>query len=222
MVWSNYDNPQKITKYEKKVYELLDKINVKKVIRDGLGQEAEVGTVVAVNRKNKYIQFLDLDKVRLDTQVNGKWIPEIDLSTISGTVKEIIAQINSLPDEVTIEKYNKYKNINSEENRYVQINNAYVLSIRGERNFPYGFPYTLPSWSSLLHRTLIEQVEKSVADRKIKSLLVLYVQSIAKKEEGFKPPNKDVINAYFNELTKLMKKRISLVHLEMKLLAQEL
>jgi hypothetical protein len=112
LVWSNYDNPSKIKKYEKKVYDLLDSINVKKVVRDGLGEEAEIGTVVCVNRNGKYIQFLDIDQVVIRKQVNGQWIPEIDLLQISGTFQEIIDCVNSLPEEVTIQKYNLYKSKN--------------------------------------------------------------------------------------------------------------
>lgn len=207
IVWSDYGNPSKITKYEKKIYDLLDTFNVTKLVRDGLGEQAEVGTVVAVNRKNKFIQFMELDKLRIAKQVNGRWIVEVDLDTISGNTTEILSQIETLPEEVTLEKYNLYRKKRTETNRYIPIKNAYVHSIRGKRNFPFGFPYTMSAWTTMLHKSLIEQVEKSVADRKIKSLLILYAQSIAKKDEGFKPPNKDVVKHYFDNLTNLIKKK---------------
>lgn len=207
VVWSNYDNPTKITKYEKKIYELLETLNIKKVVRDGLGELAEVGTVVAVNRKDKFIQFLDMDKVRINKVVNGTWVVEVDLSKIqSGSVAEIKAQIDSLPEDVTISKYNLYKN-KGDDYRYIPIKNARVISVRGSRNQPYGLPLTLSAWGTLLHKALIEQVEKSVADRKIKSLLVLYVKSIVANNEAYKPPHKDVITNYFKELSNLIKNK---------------
>lgn len=206
IVWSNYENPSKISKYEKKIYDLLESMNVRKVIRDGLSEEAEVGTVVAVNRKNKFIQFLDMDKVRINKQVNGKWLVEVDLGKIIGSVGEIKTQIDSLPDEVTVGKYNAYRQKGTDY-QFVPIKDAQVLSIRGSRNQPFGLPLTLSAWGTLLHKALIEQVEKSVADRKIKSLLVLYVNSIANNSESYKPPHKDVINTYFKDLTNLIKKK---------------
>jgi hypothetical protein len=206
LVWSNFENPTKIAKFEKKIYELLETINIKKVVRDGLSEQAEVGTVVAVNRKNKFVQFLDLDKTRINSMINGKWIVEVDLSTISGSVKDIKAQIDSLPEEVTIGKYNQYR-AKGQEHRFVPIKNAQVLNIRGTRNQPFGLPLTLSAWGTLLHKALIEQVEKSIADRKIKSLLVMYVKSILQNSEPYKPPKKDIIDDYFRNLTKLIKKK---------------
>lgn len=206
LVWSNYENVKKITKYEKTIYQFLNTINVKKVVRDGLGEFAEVGTVVAVNRKGKFIQFLDFDKVRVSTQINGVWQVEVDLSKITGSAKEIQEQINSLPEDVTIAKYNQYKN-KGKDYQFVPIKNARVLSIRGQRNVPYGLPLTLSAWGILMHKALIEQVEKSVADRKIKSLLVLYINSVLQDSEPYKPPHKDVIKSYFNDLSNLIQKK---------------
>jgi hypothetical protein len=68
-------------------------------------------------------------------------------------------------------------------------------------------PLTLSAWGTLLHKSLIEQVEKSVADRKLKSLLVLYVKTILTDKEAYKPPKKDVIDDYFRNLTKLLKQK---------------
>lgn len=207
LVWSNYDNPSKIQKYEKKVYDLLDTLNVRKTVRQGLSELAEVGTVIPTNRNNKYIQFIDLDKVAIHKQVNGKWVVEVDLATITGnTVYDIYAQINNMPEEVTVEHYNLYKN-KGEDYRYVALADASVLNIRGMRNHPYGLPISLSAWSTLLHKALIEQVEKSVADRKLKSLLVMYVKSILTQSEAYKPPNKDVVANYFRDLSNLLKKK---------------
>lgn len=213
LVWSNFDKPEKIKKYEKRIYDLLDILNIKRTVRDGLGELAEIGTVVVVNRNNKYLQFLELENLRINKQINGKWVVEYDLQTLKklNNMQDRLDIIESLPDEINVNAYNNYLK-NGEKDRYVEIKNAYVLNIRGQRNFPFGFPYSLPAWGALIHKSLIEQVEKSVADRAIKALLVLYVKSINANNEAYKPPPKDVVSKYFNNVSNLIKKRDSGVY----------
>lgn len=206
LVWSNFENPKKIRKYEEKIYSLLDTLNIVKVVRDGLGEQAEVGTVVCVNRKDKFIQFLDLDILRIQKQINGQWIPEVDLSKITGTPLEIKQTIDSLPEEVTMATYLQYKK-GGTAFQFVELPSARVLNIRGKRNYPYGFPLTLSAWGSILHKSLMEQVEKSVADRKIKVLLAMVVRSINPDKEGYKPPKKELIDRYFKDLNSLIQKK---------------
>lgn len=207
LVWSNFEDPKKIKKYEKKIYDLLDTLRVQKTIRDGLGEEAELGTVVVVNRNNKYIQFLELDDLRINRQINGSWIVEYDLQTITTRSKQdnIDVIIESLPPEITKQKYDAYKI--GKLDRYVEIKNAYVLNIDGSRNYPYGFPLTIAGWGSLIHKSLIDSVEKSVADRAIKNILVMYAKSIIAEKDGYKPPNKDQLQRYFADLKSLMIKK---------------
>ncbi|MGG4434596.1 hypothetical protein AAXE64_08540 [Priestia megaterium] len=204
--WSSYDDVKKIKKYESKINEFLDDIDVVNMVRDGLYEVGEIGTIVTCLRAKKYVQFLDIDDLRINKQRNGKWVVEYDLSTISSYSKTMdkLAIIESLPDEVTLKAYNLYKN-KGEDYRYVELKNCDVISIDANRNFPFGLPYTLGAWSSLLQKEVINRVERSVADRIVKQILILYANTIDK--EGIKPPDKAIITHYFNEVSKLMKRK---------------
>lgn len=206
LAWSNYDDVKKIKKYEQKIYEFLDDIDVKRVVRDGLYEVAEMGTLVICLRSNKYVQFLDLDDLRINKQRNGRWVVEFDLQTINRykSTQDKLAIIESLPDEITVEKYNLYRQ-KGMDYRYVELSNCYVINIDAHRNFPYGLPYTLGAWASLIQKEIINRVERSVADRLIKQVLILYAGTLDK--EGNKPAPKSLIEAYFKEVTNLMLKK---------------
>lgn len=206
LVWSNYDDVKKIKKYEQKIHDFLDEIDVKRVVRDGLFEVAEIGTVVTCLRSNKYVQFLDLDDLRINKQRNGKWVVEFDLASINQyqSVQDKLTVIESLPDEITLEKYNLYRN-KGEDYRYVELSNCDVVNIDARRNFPYGLPYTLGAWASLIQKEIINRVERSMADRLIKQILILYAGTMDK--EGNKPVPKELIRAYFKEVTNLMLKK---------------
>lgn len=204
--WSSLDDIKKIKKYEQKVMDFLEEVDVIQFVRDGLYEVSEMGTIVVCMRSNKYIQFLDLDDLRINKQRNGKWVVEYDLNTIN-TFKSItdkLAIIESLPDEVTIQKFNLYRN-KGEDYRYVEMKNCDVISVDGTRNFPFGLPLTLGAWTSLLQKEIINRVERSIADRMIKQVLILYASHIDKA--GEKPVPKEVITAYFNEVSQLMQKK---------------
>lgn len=206
LVWSNYDDVKKIKKYEQKIHDFLDEIDVRRVVRDGLYEVAEMGTVVTCLRSNKYVQFLDLDDLRINKQRNGKWVIEFDLASINQyqNVQDKLTVIESLPDEITLEKYNLYRN-KGEDYRYVELSNCDVVNIDARRNFPYGLPYTLGAWASLIQKEIINRVERSMADRLIKQILILYAGTMDK--EGNKPVPKELIKAYFKEVTNLMLKK---------------
>ncbi|MGG3987512.1 hypothetical protein [Bacillus smithii] len=205
--WSNYDDIKKIRKYEDKIYKFLDDIDVKKVVRDGIYEAAKTGTVVTCLRKNKYVQFLELENLRIVKQRNGKWVVEIDLKSIDKyrTVQDKLAIIESLPDEVTVAKYNLYKN-KGEDYRYVELKNCDVISPDAPRNYPYSLPYTIGAWNALLQKELIDRVERSVSDRMIKQILLLHAFPMDGKN-GTKMPPKPVIRQYFNEISKLLQKK---------------
>lgn len=204
LVWSSYDDPELIKKYERDVYDLLKTLNIKKVVSDGLYEVAELGTVVLCNRQNKYIQFLDLDELRIEKQVNGKWVVEYDLAAISSSctsVKEIKAKIDSLPPEVTLAKYNQYRS-KGEDYRYVELKNCDVISIDAHRNYPYGLPFTLPAWNAILQKEIISRVERSIADRLLKQILILTAGNI-----NDKPAPKELIDFYFKQVSNLILKK---------------
>ena len=188
----------------------MENINIKEFVRDGLYEVCELGTVVLCLRKDKYIQFLDLDNIRINRIKNGKWIVELDLSTISQlgmTTYDITQIIESLPDEVTLKKYNLYKN-KGEDYRFVELNNCEIISINSTRNYPYGFPYSMGAWASLIQKDIINKVERSVSDRLIKQILILYVGTIGgDKTTSGSPVPKTVIEDYFSSLKNLLLKK---------------
>jgi hypothetical protein len=208
LAWSSYDNPKQIQKYEKKVLDFIESINVKKMVRDGLYEVGEVGTIVTCLRNNKYVQFLDLDDLRINRQRNGKWVVEFDLQSIKANAvntQDVLAIIESLPDEVTIQKYNDYRK-KGESVRYVELSNCHVITIDGNRNFPFGLPLSLGAWASLIQKEIINRVERSVSDRLIKQILILYAGNIGGDKNG-KPAPKPLIEGYFKQVSDLILKK---------------
>lgn len=204
--WSSYDDIKKINKYGQKIQQFLDDIDVQQFVRDGLYEVGQMGTIVLCLRSKKYVQFLDLDDVRVNRQRNGKWVVEYDLNVINGfkTTQDKLAVIESLPEEITIAKYNLFKNKGGDY-RYVELKDCDLINIDGVRNFPFGLPLTIGSWSAILQKEIINRVERSIADRMIKQVLVLYASTLDK--EGTKPVPKELIQAYFKEVSKLMQKK---------------
>jgi len=209
LAWSSFDEPEKIKKHDKKIDDLLDELNIKKLIRDGIFEVAELGTVAMTNRKNKYIQFLELDELRIQSQRNGKWIVEYDLMNIKTKVKMNIYNnhmiaMQSLPDEVNPTSFNLYMN-KGEDYRYVELKDADVINLDANRNYPFGLPYSFGAWMPLLQKEIINRVERSVSDRLIKSVVILTAGNIGGKEG--KPAPKELIEHYFNQVKDLMIKK---------------
>ena len=204
--WSEVDDEKKLKKYERKVNDFLDEIELKSFIRDGLYECAELGTIVTCLRNKKYVQFLELDDLRINKQRNGRWVVEYDLKIIDTfkSVSDKLAIIESLPDEVSIAKYNLYKN-KGEDYRYVELKNCDVIPLDAHRNFPYGLPISIGSWTSILQKELINKVERSVADRLIKQIIILSASTMDKN--GEKPAPKELIGAYFKEVSNLLQKK---------------
>ena len=204
--WSIPDG-EDISEHEEIVNKLLDDINVIDVVRDGLLEVAELGTVVMCLRSNKYVQFLELDDLKIDKQRNGKWVVEFDLKTLDEIrdLKDRVIKINSLPDEVSLAKYTRYKKSNSEELRYVEIKNCEIVNLDAKRNTPYGLPFHLGAWLPILQKEIIDQVERSVSDRLVKQILILSAGHMDK--EGTKPVPKELIDYYFKEVDSLIKQK---------------
>lgn len=211
LAWSSFDNPKQIKKYEQKLFQFLDTINVRKFLRDGLYEVAEQGTIVVCLRKEKYVQFLELDDIRINKQLNGKWVVEYDLSSIKqsgSTVSDILAVIESLPDEVTLGKFNNYRNKGGDENRFVELKNCWVIASDSPRNYPFGMPVTMGAWASLIQMEIINRVERSIADRLIKQVLILYTSTIGgDKNNPGQPVPKPTVDFYFNSLKTLLLKK---------------
>lgn len=214
LAWSSLDNPKQIKKYEQKVFEFLEQIKVKQLVRDGIYETGEVGTVVTCLRSNSYVQFLELDDLRINKMKNGKWVVEFDLQRIAeklpvpSNTYDLIDVIESLPDEVTTEAYMKYKN-KGNDFRFVEIANCDVIAFDSNRNFPWGLPVTMGAWSALIQKEIISRVERSMADRLIKQILILYAGSIngTNAKEGYKPTPTPLIQHYFKEMSSLLTKK---------------
>lgn len=206
LAWSNYDDVKKITKYEEKVFKFLEEINVKKLTRDILYETGEIGSVVPCLRNKKYVQFLEMDNIKINSMVNGKWRIQVDLKSIDKmrTIQDKLAIIESLPDEVTIAKYNLYKN-KGEDYRYVDIKDAMIISPDASRSYPYSLPFSFGAWESLLQKEVINRVERSVANRIIKDIVILKFGTLDKDQT--KPVPKELIQSYFKEVSNLLVKK---------------
>lgn len=201
--WSEVDDVKKLKAYEKKVNDFLKNIKLKQMVRDGIYQLAQDGTLVMVLRNKKYVQFLEIDNLSINKMRNGKWVVEFDLATISSmsNFQDRMNIIESLPDEVSIAAYNQYIK-KGEDYRYVEIKGAEVLSIDGVRNMPYGLPYTIGAWTSLMQKDLMDNAERSIMDRLMKQVMILYASHL----EEDKPVPKEILTAYFKDVSSLFNK----------------
>ncbi|WP_099301832.1 hypothetical protein [Bacillus sp. Marseille-P3800] len=197
------ENPEQAQKTAEKIYDFLETIDVKKMVRDGIYEAAEAGTVVLCNRQNQFIQFLDFDQIKIDKRRGGDWIVEFDLATIptSSNFQETQAAINAAPDEVTIASFIKYKK-DREKYRYVEIPSAHPIALDANRNSPYGLPFTLPAWSAIIQKDLISKAERNIVDRLVKQILVLSAGNI-----GDKPPPKDMIEKQFQAVKRVVESK---------------
>ncbi|TVY09961.1 hypothetical protein [Paenibacillus cremeus] len=213
VLWQNM-NMKAFTKNKLTVDTFLEKIKVKKLVRDTIFSVIQEGTCVWYNRDNKYIQFLENEEYMIDYMVNGKWqvfydMLYIDQYRTSHNLDYIMAKIDSAPDEVTLEKYNLYKKDNKKY-RYVplDIDKTQVFKLRGSRNEPYGIPYSIPAISSIIHRDLLEKTEKAVADRIINQIIVQKVGNMpsADGKVGLPVP-KATVEGYHTNLKNLLQKK---------------
>lgn len=204
--WS-VENSDDIDKHESTVNDFLEQIDVIKFMRDGLYEVAVDGTIVPVLRSKKYIQFLEIDDLKIDKIRDGKWVVEFDLASLDQIRdhQDRLNKIASLPDEVTEGKYATYKNSKNDTDRYIELKNCEVVALDGMRNFPYGLPYTIGAWIAILQKEMIDSVEKSIAERLLTQILVLKAGHYDK--EGTRPVDRELITHYFNEVSKLLQQK---------------
>lgn len=208
LIWSSYEDMERNKKDEKKVQRFLDDIDIIDFLRKGLYEVAEQGTIVTCLRSKKYVQFLNLDEIVIRKQRNGKWVVEVDLQAVDSisNMQSKLEKIDSLPDEVTIKRYNAYRNSNDrEKKRYVEISNCHVISIGAKKNQPFGLPLTLGSWLSILQKEIINKVERSVSSRMLSQIITLSADFMDKDKT--KPVPKPLLESYFNEVSKLINKK---------------
>lgn len=209
--WSRYEglDEDEFEELQEKVEDFLEDIDPKQFVRDGLFEVAEEGTIVTCLRSRKYVQFLDLDELRINKQRNGQWVVEYDLNVLRQSrdnLRDKQDKIASLPPEVTVAKYNDYLADKDQENsahRFVELNNCHVVNIDAKRNSPYGMPYTIGAWGSLLHKNVFNQVEKSVAARIIKQIVVLQADYVNKEKNL--APKRETLENYFRNVDRILK-----------------
>src|SRR5699024_8470023 len=196
-----------IGEYEREANQLLDDINVVDVVRDGLLEVAETGTVVMCLRSKKYVQFLNIDDLKVDTMRDGKWVVEYDLGRLDVIDDEDERKmiIEALPDEITESAYKRYQNSGDDKDRYVEISNCEIVNLDAKRNSPYGFPMTMGAWLPILQKEVIDQVERSVSDRLVKQILILSAGHMDKDKTKPAPP--ELIDFYFKKVDDLIKKK---------------
>lgn len=202
--WSGTSDTSTTDEQEQLAQDFLSTIDVTQVLRDGLYETGEVGTVVTCLRLKKYVQFLDVNDLVIDRQKDGKWVIDFDLQSLD-TISDDddrLEKIESLPDEVTIAAYDSFKSSNDEDLRFVEIKNCHVVNLDAKRNSPFGYPITMGAWLPILQKEMIDKVEQSVSDRLIKQILVLSADWLDKEET--KPVPRDVLARYFREVTDLL------------------
>lgn len=208
--WSIDSNSEYTSKdYEKTVQDFLNDIDVVKFLRNGLWETAQIGNVVTCLRSRKYVQFLHLDDLRIERQKNGKWVIEYDIKSLDSirSTQDKVSKINSLPDEITLQKYNRYKKSNSEKHRFIELSNCHLTGLDVSRNSPISLPMTLGAWFSILQKEMIDEVEQSVSDRLLRQILVLQASFLDKEET--RPVPREILSSYFKEVTNLLQKRNS-------------
>lgn len=206
--WS-VDKSSDIQKHEKAVSQFLDDIGVIRLIRDGLYEVALEGTVILCLRSNRYVQFLEIDDVEIRKQRNGKWIVEFDLKSLDNIrdMQDKLIKIDSLPDEVTLNRYLQYSKNNDEKLRYVEIKKCEVVALDAQRNIPYGLPYSIGAWQALLQKEMIDSVEQSMSERLLTQILLLKAGFMDKDER--RPVKRELIASYFNNISNLLQQKES-------------
>lgn len=209
ILWENM-NKNGFQKNKKAVDQLIKDIKLKKLVRDTIFTVVQEGTCVWYNRKNKYIQFLDSDQLKIDYMINGKWQVLYDLNTLDvfKVGNGLNEQIDAAPDEVTIATYNAYKKDASKRFVPLDISKTQVFKLRGSRNEPQGVPYCIPALASIIHRDLLEKTEKALADRITNQIILQKVGTMPSPDGKIGlPVPKDTVNAYHNNLKNLLQKK---------------
>lgn len=214
LMWENMH--QKTFQSKKKIVDkFIENIKPKKLARDTIFQVMEEGICVWYNRDNKFIQFLEPDQYVIEFMVNGKWQVFYDLNYITQyranwTTPELLEFIRAMPDEVTLDKYIRYrdrKDITDKSLRYIplDVNKTQVFKFRGGRNDPYAPPYCIPALASIIHKDLLERTESAVADRVLNQIIIQSVGNIPDANgKGTLPAPKELVDGYHENLKGLL------------------
>ncbi len=183
-----FDNSTK--KYEESismVNKTLHQVKYKELTRDIIGQSALDGGVVCMwcgVKKNLFLYIFDnLEYVFPKYRVNGQWQCVMDLGLLEEMEEEErLVMFENLKPFVTESMYNTYQNDSSnKETKYALLPIERTEYIRGgdylKRNQRVATPLGSQALMDINHKQQLKNLEKSVANRAIKSIAVLTVGS---------------------------------------------
>lgn len=182
-----------IKRYELSMSELtksLHKVRYKELTRDIIGQVCSTGGVVTMwcgNKKAPFLYVFDqLDYVFPRYRVNGEWECVVDMAWFENMEEEErLSMFLNLSPYITESQFNAYKNNQSDkEKRYIPLPQDRTTYVRGDairRNQRLGTPCGTQALKSILHKQMLNDLEKSVSNRVMKNVGIL---TIGTKEEG--------------------------------------
>jgi len=175
------------TSYEKNLSlcnKTMYKIKYKSLIRDLLSQECVTGTVVSMwlgDKKNPYLFVFDeLKYVFPKYRKNGEWVCVVDMSWFKNMIQEEKeSYFNNLKPYVTQEHLDEYDK-DTVNNRYVELPTDRTTCLRINtlfRNQRLGMPNGTQSLFDKLHKQTLKNLEKTIAEKVIKNIVVLKIGS---------------------------------------------
>lgn len=209
ILWENMQM-KKFAQNKKAIDTFLRNIKIERLIRDTIFTVIQEGTCVWYNRKNKYIQFLNNDEIKIEYMIDGKWQVLYDLQVFDlYKLKDgLEMQINAAPEEVTVARYNAYKKDSSQRYIPLDITKTQVFKLRGSRLEPYGIPYCIPALSSIIHKDLLEKTEKALADRITSQIVIQKLGNFLSSDgKTSLPLPKEAVSQYHDNLKQLLQKK---------------
>lgn len=192
-----FDNTQK--GYETNmaiVNNVMSKIKYKQIARDIIRQLCLHGTVVATwlgDKKNPFLYVFDKQEYVFPShRENGDWVAKLDLAWFDGmNDNERALMIETLGGIVSESQYQKYKGDTSNiENKYIVLpqEKTYCARINTVlRNQRRGVPMGTQYLFEHLHKQTLKNLEKSIANKIIKNMLVLTMGNKEKPNETINP-----------------------------------
>lgn len=159
----------------------LKQIKHKTLTRDIISQLITTGTVVGVwlnGNDNPYFYTFDcLDYIFPAYRRCGEWIAWIDLSYLD-SMDEFNKKIfcDSLNPYLTIEMYNKYKESNKVEDKYIELPEERTCILRTntlKRNQRFGIPWATVGLNSILHKKKLKDMEKNISNKVMNAIAIL-------------------------------------------------
>lgn len=179
-----FDNSASYEKNLSLCNKTLSKVKYKSLSRDLLSQECVSGTVVCAwlgDKKNPYLFVFDeLKYVFPKYRKNGEWVCVVDMEWFKNMKEEEKnSYFDNLSPYITQSDYDKYEKdiINK---RYVELPSDRTSCLRINtlfRNQRLGMPNGTQSLFDKLHKQTLRNLEKVIAEKVIKNIVVLKIGS---------------------------------------------